>query len=55
MKIEEEGDLYPLWIDSERKIVSFQPVDGFERLEFSTHDSMFRFAIEKSLSGFAVQ
>lgn len=46
---------WPIWVDWTRKIVSFQEAAGFEKLEYSTHDEMFQFAIEKTMNGFAIQ
>lgn len=51
----EEVELWPVWIDWDRKIVSFQEEKCFDRLEFSTHDEMFQFAIKKTLEDFAIQ
>lgn len=51
----EERKVFPIWVDWESRIVSFQKVDGFEKLEYPTHDEMFQFAIEKSMTGFAIQ
>lgn len=51
----EETGVWPLWIDRDRRIVSFQAEAGFERLEYPTHDKMFQFAIEKTMDGFAIQ
>ena len=50
-----QKEVFPIWVDWERRIVSFQEVAGFARLEYPTHEEMFRFAIEKSMSGFAIQ
>lgn len=51
----EEMEDWPIWINWDRKIVSFQEAKDFEKLVYPTHDEMFRFAIEKSMSGFAIQ
>lgn len=51
----EEVQAWPVWIDWDRKIVSFQEEKGFDKLEYPTHDEMFRFAIKKTLEGFAIQ
>ena len=50
-----QEEVFSIWVDWERRIVSFQEAAGFERLEYPTHDEMFRFAIERSMSGFAIQ
>lgn len=44
-----------LWIDSDNRILSFQPADGFKRLRFPTRDAMFAFVMEKGASGYRIQ
>ena len=51
----EEEKAYPIWIDYTDKIVSFQSVEGFERLHFSSQEEKLAFAIEKCCSGYRVQ
>ena len=46
---------WPIWVDWNRRIVSFQEVAGFEKLEYPSHDEMFQFAMEKTMKGFAIQ
>ena len=56
MDIEKEAaDVWPIWVEWDKRIVSFQEAKGFEKLEYPTHDEMFRFAIEKTMEGFAIQ
>ena len=43
------------WIDREKKVVSFQQAEGFEEVEFSTHDEMFAFVIKQTESGYRIQ
>ena len=52
---EENKDCWPIWVDWNRRIVSFQEAAGFEKLEYPTHDERFQFAIEKTMAGFAIQ
>lgn len=52
---EEKRQEWPVWVNWERKIISFQEAAGFEKLVYPTHDEMFRFAIDKSMSGFSIQ
>ena len=54
-KEKEEAEKWPVWINWDQRIVSFEEVEGFERLEYLSHDEMFRFAIEKTMEGFAIQ
>lgn len=53
--MKEESAVWPIWVDWERRIVSFREADGFQKLEYPTHGEMFRFAIEKTTEGFAIQ
>ena len=45
----EEAEKWPVWINWDRRIVSFEEVEGFERLEYPSHDEMFQFAIDKTM------
>lgn len=51
----EEAEKWPVWINWDRRIVSFEEAEGFERLEYPSHDEMFQFAIDKTMDGFAIQ
>ena len=51
----EEPQAWPVWIDWHNRVVSFQEVKEFDRREFPTHEEMFRFAVEKTMEGFAIQ
>ena len=55
MENERELAVWLVWIDRERRIISFREAEGFERLEYPTHDDMFRFAIERTMEGYAIQ
>jgi hypothetical protein len=56
MDIEKEAEqVWPVWIDWDKRIVSFQEVMAFEKREFSSHEEMFRFAVERTMEGFAIQ
>lgn len=46
---------YFLWIDWVRRIVSFQEAEGFELLQYKTHQDMLNFAVIKGLDGFGIQ
>lgn len=46
---------YPIWIDRTEKIVSFKSAEGFEQLNFSSHEEKLAFAIEKCSSGYRIQ
>ena len=51
----EEPQAWPVWIDWDKRIVSFQEVNEFEKREFSTHEEMLRFAYDRTVEGFAIQ
>ena len=46
---------YFLWIDWVRRIVSVQEAEGFELLQYKTHQDMLNFAVVKGLDGFGIQ
>lgn len=50
-----EPEVYPIWIDWEKRIISFHEVKDFEKMQFSTHEAMFKFVIKKGSAGFAIQ
>ena len=54
-KSSEEEKAYPIWIDHTDKIVSFQSVEGFERLCFSSQAEKLAFAMEKCYAGYRIQ
>ncbi len=56
MEIEkEEADVYPIWVDWEKRVISFREVADYEKLEYPTHKEMFDFAVEKGFAGFGIQ
>lgn len=56
MKEEEERQkTCSAWINKEKAIVSFQEVDGFKEVIFSTHDEMFMLVVKLSQSGYRIQ
>ncbi len=52
---EEEKEVCFLWVDWEKRVISFNEKDGFEKLEYPTHKQMFEFAVEKGYAGFGIQ
>lgn len=51
----ETNEEWSIWVDWEKRIISFREAAGFDKLVFPTHDEMFRFAVDKTMSGFAMQ
>lgn len=52
---EKDGDGFRLWIDRKNRVISLRYAEGFEQLQFATHQEMFDFAIEKGYEGFGIQ
>lgn len=55
MRMEEEKQVYSIWVNWEKRIISFEKEEGFQELQYKTHDEMFRFAIRKGNEGFGIQ
>ena len=55
MSKEEEGKMYSIWVNWEKRIISFEKEEGFHELQYKTYDEMFRFAIERGNEGFGIQ
>lgn len=55
MEEEEDKRAYSIWVDWEIRVISFQKVEGFEELQYPTHEEMFQFAIQKGNEGFGIQ
>lgn len=51
----EKRQVWPVWIDWDKRILSFQEVKEFQKQEFSTREEMFGFAVERTEEGFAIQ
>ena len=51
----EEDTVFSIWVDWENRIISFSEENGFEELQYSTHDEMFQFAIDRGNEGFGIQ
>ena len=55
MSKEEDEEMYSIWVNWEKRTISFEKVEGFQELQYKTHDEMFRFAIERGNEGFGIQ
>ena len=51
----EEETVFSIWVNWDRRVISFSPDDGFEELHFKTHEEKIRFAIERGNEGFGIQ
>lgn len=55
MEKREEETVFSIWVNWERRVISFTQAEGFEELQNPDHDEMFRFVIEKGNEGFGIQ
>lgn len=55
MEEREEETVFSIWVNWERRVISFTQENGFEELTFPTHEEMFQFAIGKGNEGFGIQ
>ena len=46
---------WPVWVDWEKRVISFRPEPDFVRLDWPDYEKMLRFAVEKGKEGFALQ
>ena len=53
--MEEKALVYSIWVNWEKRIISFDEAEGFQELQYKTHEEMFRFAIERGNEGFGIQ
>ena len=55
MEEREEETVFSIWVNWERRVISFTQENGFEELAFPTHEEKFQFAIERGNEGFGIQ
>ena len=55
MEEREEETVFSIWVNWERRVISFTQENGFEELQYPTHDEMFQFAIDRGNEGFEIQ
>ena len=55
MEEREEKPVFSIWVNWERKVISFSEENGFEELRFSTREEKFRFAIDKGNEKFGIR
>ena len=53
--MEEKALVYSIWVNWEKRIISFDKAEGFQELQYKTYEEMFRFAIERGNEGFGIQ
>mgnify|MGYP006932846154 CR=1 FL=1 len=55
MEEREEEAAFILWVNWDRRVISFSEEKGFEKLAFSTYEEKFKFAIDRGNEGFGIQ
>ena len=55
MEEREEETVFSIWVNWERRVISFTQENGVEELTFPTHEDKFQFAIERGNEGFGIQ
>ena len=50
-----EEAIFSIWVNWEKRVISFSQEDGFEELQFPTHEEKIKFAIERGNEGFGIQ
>ena len=53
--MEDREEVYSIWVNWDKRIISFEKEEGFQELQYKTHDEMLRFAIRKGNEGFGIQ
>jgi hypothetical protein len=46
---------FSVWIDRDTRIVSFQKVEGFEKLTFQTNEEKLAFVVKMGSDGYGIQ
>ena len=55
MEERDEETVFSIWVNWEKRVISFTEEDGFEKLRFPTHEEKFKFAVERGNEGFGIQ
>ena len=55
MEDTEEQNLYFVWVDWKKRVISFSRAEGFEEIRFSTNQEKFQFVFAKGTDGFGIQ
>lgn len=51
----EDRTIFSIWVNWEKRVISFSREDGFEEVRFQTHEEKLKFAIERGNEGFGIQ
>ena len=49
------GQMYLIWVNEKKRIVSLRFVEGFRRVRFKTQEEKIAFAVEKFTAGYLLQ
>ena len=55
MEEREEEAAFILWVNWDRRVISFSEEKGCEKLAFPTYEEKFKFAIDRGNEGFGIQ
>lgn len=55
MEDTEEQEIHTVWMDWEKRIISFSMAEGFEEIQFPTREEKLQFAVSKGNAGFGIQ
>jgi hypothetical protein len=55
MESADKETIFRLWVNWNRRVVSFSEEELFEELRFSSYEEKIRFAIERGNEGFGIQ
>ena len=55
MEERDEETVFSIWVNWEKRVISFTEENEFEELRFPTHEDKFKFAIERGNEGFGIQ
>ena len=55
MEEREEEAVFSIWVDWEKRVISFSKENGFEEMRFPPHEEKFKFAIDRGNEGFGIQ
>ena len=52
---QKEEKVFSIWVSWTMRVISFQPVEGFEERRYPSHDEMFRFALQRIAEDYKIQ
>ena len=55
MEERDEETVFSIWVNWEKRVISFTEENGFEEFRFPTHEDKIKFAIERGNEGFGIQ